>query len=93
MTTVPPYPWKLTVALFDDLVEATARSADLAAARKVLETYRETIEQGRELADQEDPWKVTVAFFDDFEAAVRSADLAAARKVLETYRESIEQNR
>ena len=45
--TVPPIPWKLTVALFDDLVEAAARSEDLAAARKVLETYRESIEQNR----------------------------------------------
>jgi hypothetical protein len=50
--TVPPIPWKLTVALFDDF-EAAVRSGDLAAAREVLDKNREVIEKARELAESE----------------------------------------
>ena len=55
MQTTPPNPWKLTVALFDDFDTALRERGDIAAAREVLERYREAIDKGREeLAESEE---------------------------------------
>ena len=43
--TVPPWPWKLTVAFFDEF-DSAVRSEDLTAAREVLDKYRGTIDKG-----------------------------------------------
>jgi len=88
--TVPPYPWKLTVALFDEF-ESAVRSENLAAEREVLDKYRAAIDKGRE--ESESQWKLTVALFDEFESAVRSEDLAAEREVLDKYRAAIDKGR
>ena len=43
----PPHPWKLTVALFDDFDRAVREKGEFAAAREVLDKYREAIDKGR----------------------------------------------
>jgi len=52
-TTVPPFPWKYTIDLFDAF-ESTVRSESLAAGREVLDKNREVIDLVRELAESED---------------------------------------
>ncbi len=50
----PPNPWKYTIDIFDAF-DSAVRSEDLAAAREVLDKYREAIDKGRaELAESTD---------------------------------------